>query len=160
MAVMPTIGAIGGVTFPRKNESECWRRPHGDGITVLISPQTHRRIDQLTFPGLLAAAALMSRQDRRAAGVILLTAAVEGAAHVATDYPPAILSIMSFRTHNRVATAHGAIVIALGLMLPGLTRRGRMALCALGTMPITLAALSDTRGPQPEGLRERVASSS
>ena len=31
------------------------------GITALISPQTHRRIDQLTFPGLLAAAAWMAR---------------------------------------------------------------------------------------------------
>jgi hypothetical protein len=118
------------------------------GITAPISPQTHRRIDQFTFPGLLAAAALMSRQDRRAAGVILATAAVEGVAHVTTDYPPAIIPLMSFRTHNRVATAHGALVIGLGLLMPGLTRRGRLALCALGTMPITLAAVSDTREGQ------------
>jgi hypothetical protein len=134
------------------------------GITAPISPQTHRRIDQFTFPGLLAAAALMSRQDRRAAGVILATAAVEGVAHVTTDYPPSIIPLMSFRTHNRVATAHGALVIGLGLLMPGLTRRGRLALCALGTMPITLAAVSDTREPQPvgdaDGLRDRVASSS
>ena len=102
------------------------------GITAPISPQTHRRIDQFTFPGLLAAAALMSRQDRRAAGVILATAAVEGVAHVTTDYPPAIIPLMSFRTHNRVATAHGALVIGLGLLMPGLTRRGRLALCASG----------------------------
>jgi hypothetical protein len=118
------------------------------GIMALVSPQTHRRIDQITFPGLLAAAALMSRQDRRAAGIFLLTAAVEGVAHVTTDYPPAILPLMSFRTHNRVATAHGALVIALGLLIPGLTRRGRLALCTLGTMPISLAAVSDTRGVQ------------
>ena len=115
------------------------------GITALISPQTHRRIDQLTFPGLLAAAAVMARVDRRAAAVILMTAAVEGAAHVTTDYPPAGLPWMSFRTHNRVATAHGAVVMALALMVPGISRRGRWALCALGAMPITLAAVSDTR---------------
>jgi hypothetical protein len=117
------------------------------GIIPLISPQTHRRIDQVTFPGLLAAS-LMARQDRRAGAVILMTAAVEGVAHLTTDYPPATLPLMSFRTHNRVAMAHGVFVIALGLMAPGISRRGRLALCALGTMPITLAALSDTREPQ------------
>jgi len=138
------------------------------GITAVISPQANRRIDQLTFPGLLATAAWMARWDRRAAAVTLATAGVEGVAYLTTDYPPAVLPMMSFRTHNRVATAHGALVIGLGLMLPGLTRRGRLALCTLGTMPITLAALSDTRGPQGglqgvgevTGPRERLASPS
>src|SRR5689334_5867530 len=116
-------------------------------ILPLVSPQTHRRIDQLTFPGLLAAAAWMARWDRRAAAVTLATAAIEGTAYLTTHYPPAVLPLMSFRTHNRVAAAHGAFVIALGLTLPGLTRRGRATLCTLGTMPITLAALSDTREP-------------
>jgi hypothetical protein len=125
------------------------------GITAVISPQAHRRIDQMTFPGLLAAAAWMARWDRRAAVVTLLTAGVEGVAHVTTDYPPAILPLMSFRTHNRWATTHGALVITLGLTLPGITRRGRMALCVLGSMPITLAALSDTR--QSEQQAEPVA---
>ena len=92
------------------------------GTTAFISPQAHRRIDQLTFPGLLAAAAVMARVDRRAAAVILTTAAVEGTAYLTTDYPPAVLPLMSFRTHNRVATGHGALVIALGLTLPGLSR--------------------------------------
>ena len=50
----------------------------------------------------------MARVDRRAAAVILATAAVEGTAYLTTDYPPAVLPLMSFRTHNRVATAHGA----------------------------------------------------
>jgi hypothetical protein len=118
------------------------------GIIPLISPQTHRRIDQITFPGLLAAAALMARRDRGAGALILMTAVVEDAAHLTTDYPPVILRLMSFRTHNRIATAHGALVIGLGLDLPGLSRRGGMALCALGSMPIALAAMSDTRGPQ------------
>jgi hypothetical protein len=130
------------------------------GLIPLISSQTHRRIDQLTFPGLLATAALMVGQDRRAAGVILATAFVEGAAYLTTEYPPAVLPLMSFRTHNRVATAHGALVIGLGLLMPGLTRRGRLALCALGTMPITLAAVSDTRQGRPvgaEGTRERAS---
>ena len=118
------------------------------GILPLVSPQAHRRIDQLTFPGLLASAAWMSRWDKRAAAVILATAAIEGTAYLTTDYPPAVLPLMSFRAHNRVAAAHGTLVIGLGLTLPGLSPRGRLALCTLGTMPITLAALSDTRGPQ------------
>lgn len=95
---------------------------------------------------LLAVAAIMSRVDRRAAAVILATAAVEGTAYLTTDYPPAVLPLMGFQVHNRVATAHGALVIGLGLSTPGLSRRVRMALCALGSMPIALAAMSDTRG--------------
>ena len=118
------------------------------GITAAISPQAHRRIDQLTFPGLLAAAAWMGGWDRRAAAVTLVTAAVEGAAYLTTDYPPAVLPGMSFRAHNRLATAHGAAVLALGLLMPGLSGRGRWALCALGAMPIALATMSDTREPQ------------
>jgi hypothetical protein len=137
------------------------------GITSFLSPQAHRRIDQFTFPGLLAAAAAMARVDRRAAAVVLATAAVEGTAYLITDYPPAVLPLKSFRTHNRLAAAHGALVIGLGLTLPGLSPRGRLALCTLGTMPITLAALSDTRGPQggfravaePAGPLDRAASS-
>ena len=108
------------------------------GIIPLFSPHEHRRIDQLTFPGLLAAAAVMTRVDRKAA-------AVEGAAYLTTDYPPAVLPLMSFRTHNRVAAVHGAVVLAAGFLAPGLSPRGRLALCALGAMPIALAALSDTR---------------
>jgi hypothetical protein len=117
------------------------------GITAVISPQTHRRIDQFTFPGLLTAAAWMARRDRRAAAVTLATAAIEGAGYLTTDYPPAVLPLMSSRTHNRVATAHGALVMAIALTTPGISRRGRLALCALGAMPITLAAMSDTREP-------------
>ncbi len=127
----------------------------------------------------LRAANRYGRADNRPRGVVNrlpvfvpgphrdLTAAVEGVAHLTTDYPPAILPWMNFRTHNRVAAAHGALVIGLGLTLPGLSPRGRLALCTLGTMPITLAALSDTRGPQggfravaePAGPLDRAASS-
>ena len=117
--------------------------------TALLSPRAHRRIDQLTFPGLLATAAVMARRDRTAAAITLMTAAVEGVAHLTTDYPPAILPWMSFRTHNRIATTHGAVVMALALLVPGISRRNRWALCALGASPIALAAMSDTRAPQP-----------
>ena len=118
------------------------------GILPLVSPQTHRRIDQLTFPGLLAASALLSRFDERAAAITLATAGVEGAAYLMTDYPPAVMPLISFRDHNRWATAHGALVIGLALLAPGLTRRGRLALLALGASPITLAAFSDVKGAE------------
>lgn len=135
------------------------------GTIPLISPQAHRRIDQLTFPGLLAAAAWMASWDKRAAAVTLATAAIEGTAYPTTDYPPAVLPLMNFQAHNRVATAHGAFVIALGMRRPGLSTRGRLALCTLGTMPITLAALSDAleQSPRsfdgPGGTAEQAASS-
>lgn len=116
------------------------------GILPLVSRKQHRLIDQLTFPGLLATAAWMAGWDKRAAAVTLATAAVEGTAYTITDYPPAVLPLLSYRAHNRWAATHGALVITLALTMPGLTRRGRLALCALGSAPISLAMLSDMRG--------------
>ena len=57
-----------------------------------VSPRAHRRIDLLTFPSLVAAAAVLARRDRRAAGVVLATAAVEGLATATTNYPPPVIA--------------------------------------------------------------------
>jgi hypothetical protein len=109
-----------------------------------ISPQAHRRIDLLTFPALLAAAAMLARRDRRAADVVLATAAVEGVATLTTNYPPPVAAgVISFRTHNVWAAAHGLLVAVLSARLPGLTPLGRRALGVLAVMPITMALLSD-----------------
>ncbi len=115
------------------------------GSIPVLSPQAYRRIDQYAFPALLATAALLARQDRTAGAVALMTAAVEGTAHLITDYPPAILPWISFRDHNRWAFAHGLLVAALALSLPGIARRNRWALGGLAAMPLALAAVSDTR---------------
>jgi len=104
----------------------------------------HRRIDLLAFPALLIAAAVLAKRDRRAAGVVLATAAVEGLATATTNYPPPVLgSAISFRTHNLWAASHGVLVAALAAGLPGLTPLGHRALTVLSVMPITLALLSD-----------------
>ena len=111
-----------------------------------MSPRAHRRIDLLTFPALVAAAAVLARRDRRAAGVVLATAAVEGLATAATDYPPPVLGgAIGFRTHNAWAAAHGVLVALLAAGLPGLTPLGRRALAVLAVMPVTMALVSDTR---------------
>jgi len=110
-----------------------------------LSPQAHRRIDLLTFPALVAAAALLARRDRRAAGVVLATAAVEGIATATTNYPPPVLGdAISFRAHNRWAASHGVFVAALAAWMPGLTPFGRRALGVLSVMPVTMALISDT----------------
>src|SRR4051794_29783377 len=110
-----------------------------------ISPQAHRRIDLLTFPALLTAAAALARRDRRAAGVVLATAVVEALATATTNYPPPVLAgTIGFRTHNRWAASHGVLVAALAAWLPGLTPFGRRALAVLSVMPVTLALFSDT----------------
>jgi hypothetical protein len=115
-----------------------------------ISPRTHRRIDLLTFPTLLAAAAVLARRDRRAAGVVLATAAVEGIATATTDYPPPVIGrALSFRAHNAWAALHGVLVAALAAGLPGLTPFGRRALGMLSLMPILMALLSDTSAGSP-----------
>ena len=112
-----------------------------------MSPRAHRRIDLLTFPALVAAAAVLARRDRRAAAVVMATAFVEGLATATTNYPPPVLGgAMSFRAHNRWAASHGLLVAALAAWLPGLTPVGRRALAVLSVMPITLALLSDDSG--------------
>jgi hypothetical protein len=113
-------------------------------VLGLVSPQAHRRIDLLTFPALAIAAAVLARRDRRAAAVVLATAAVEGLATATTNYPPPVAaSLIGFRAHNRWAASHGLLVAALAAWLPGLTPLGRRALAVLSVMPVTLALLSD-----------------
>jgi hypothetical protein len=125
-------------------------------VPGLFSPQAHRRIDLLTFPALVIAAAALARRDRRAAAVVLATAAIEGLATAVTDYPPPVAwGAVGFRAHNRWAASHGVLVAAAAAWLPGLTPAGRRALALLSVMPITLALLSDdsaggeARGRQP-----------
>ena len=112
-----------------------------------LSPQVHRQIDLLTFPSLLAAAAILAQRDRRAAGVVLATAAVEGIATLTTNYPPPVAAgVMSFRAHNIWAASHGVLVAALAATLPNVSPLGRRALAVLSVMPITMALISDTSG--------------
>ena len=116
-----------------------------------ISPRAHRRIDLLTFPALLAVAAVLARRDRRAAAVVLATAAVEGVATATTNYPPPVLGrALSFRGHNAWAASHGVLVAVLAAALPGLTPLGRRALGVLSAMPILMALLSDTSAGPPD----------
>ena len=134
-------------------------------VPRLVSPQAHRQIDLLTFPALAIAAAVLARWDRRAAGVVLATAVVEGVATATTNYPPPVVwPAIGFRAHNRWAASHGVLVAVAAAWLPGLTAAGRRALAVLSVMPITLALLSDdsaggeVRGRAPEWPRPHPAS--
>ena len=123
-------------------------------VLDLVSPQAHRRIDLLTFPALVIAAAVLARRDRRAAGVVLATAMVEGVATATTNYPPPVAgSVIGFRAHNRWAASHGVLVAALAAWMPGLTPLGRRALAVLSVMPVTLALLSDESAGGEAGAR-------
>jgi len=48
----------------------------------------HRRIDLVAFPSVIASVVWMSRRNRRAAALMSMIAAGEGAALLTTDYPP------------------------------------------------------------------------
>ena len=123
-------------------------------VLDLVSPQAHRRIDLLTFPALVIAAAVLARRDRRAAGVVLATAMVEGVATATINYPqPVAGSVIGFRAHNRWAASHGVLVAALAAWMPGLTPLGRRALAVLSVMPVTLALLSDESAGGEAGAR-------
>jgi hypothetical protein len=115
-------------------------------VPKVLSPQAHRRFDLLALPGILAAAAWMSRRDRPAAALMLMVAAGEGTAMLTTDYPPPVLARwMGFRQHVQAANAHGAFIAALALLVPGVQPRHRPLLLGLAAVPWVLNALSDTR---------------
>src|SRR5919202_6537033 len=111
----------------------------------ILSPQMHRRVDLVALPGVIASVAWMSRRDSRAAALMSMIAAGEGAALLTTDYPPGFLRWMSFRDHIWAATLHGILAASLALLVPDIPRRHRRVLLALASMPIVLSALSDTR---------------
>ena len=110
-----------------------------------LSPQTHRRIDLVAFPSVVASVVWMSRRNSRVAALMGLIAAGEGAALLTTDYPPGFLPWMTFRDHVWAATLHGILAASLGLLVPGIPPRDRRVLLGLASMPILLSALSDTR---------------
>ena len=127
-----------------------WRKPtQGEHEAMhlprVLSPQMHRRIDLVALPSVIASVVWMSRRDSRVAALMSMIAAGESAALLTTDYPPGFLRWMSFRDHIWAATLHGILAASLALLVPGIPRRDRRVLLALGAMPIVLSALSDTR---------------
>jgi hypothetical protein len=94
----------------------------------VISPQMHRRIDLVALPGVIASVVWMSRRDSRAAALMSMIAAGEGAALLTTDYPPGFSALDELpRPHMgsypardpcRVARAGGAGYPAAGSACP------------------------------------------
>ena len=111
----------------------------------VFSPQMHRRVDLVALPDVIASVAWMSRRDGRAAALMSMIEAGEGAALLTTDYPPGFLRWMSFRDHIWAATLHGILAASLALVVPGIPPWDRRVLLALASMPLVLSALSDTR---------------
>ena len=111
----------------------------------VFSPQMHRRVDLVALPGVIASVVWMSRRNSRAAALMSMIAAGEGAALLTTDYPPGFPRWMSLRDHIWAATLHGILAASLGVLVPGIPARDRRVLLALASMPIVLSALSDTR---------------
>jgi hypothetical protein len=108
----------------------------------------HRRVDLVALPSVIASVVWMSRRDRRAAALMSMIAAGEGAALLTTDYPPGFLCWMSFRDHVWAVTLHGILASSLGLLVPAIPPRDRRILLALASMPIVLSVLSDVREKQ------------
>ena len=64
----------------------------------VMSPQMHRRIDLVALPSVIASVVGMSRRNNRAAALMSMIAAGEGAALLTTDYPPGFLRWMASAT--------------------------------------------------------------
>jgi hypothetical protein len=128
-----------------RRKTDARRTPSYMRLPRVLSPQMHRRVDLVALPSVIASVLWMSRRDSRAAALMSMIAAGEGAALLTTDYPPGFLRWMSFRDHIWAATLHGILAASLALLVLGIPQRDRRVLLALASMPIVLSALSDTR---------------
>jgi hypothetical protein len=57
----------------------------------VLSPQTHRRVDLLALPSVIAAVVWMSRRNSQVAALMSMIAAGEAAALLTTEYSPGFL---------------------------------------------------------------------
>lgn len=115
----------------------------GKPIPKIISSRAHRRFDSFALPGLIGATVWMSRRNRPAASLVVLTAAIEGAGFLTTDFPPGILPWMSFRDHIRAGLTTPAFIAALALLFRDIPPRERRFVLALLVLPTAVNALSD-----------------
>ncbi len=106
------------------------------------SPQTHRRVDTLVFPTMIALAMWIFRRNSRAAALIAADATIQGSALLTTNYPPAFIPVMNLRSHLRFANLHAACSAALVLLIPGIPPRDRCILLGLSMAPLLLNAAS------------------
>ena len=111
-------------------------------LPKVISPQAHALFDALAFPAGLPLTIYLAKQNPRAGALMSLNLAVEGSVSFFTNYPPAIVPAISFRSHIRIGMVFAPLSASLALLMPGLSRRQRLLLSVLPVIPFVLNGLS------------------
>ena len=108
----------------------------------VVSPQAHALFDALAFPAGLPLTIYLAKQNPRAGAIMGLNLAVEGGISLFTNYPPAVVPAISFRTHIRIGMVFAPLSATLALLLPGLSKRQRLLLSLLPLIPFVLNGIS------------------
>lgn len=108
----------------------------------VISPQAHALFDALAFPAGLPLTICLAQQNPRAGAIMGLNLAVEGSVSFFTNYPPAVVPVISFRNHIRIGMVFAPLSSALALLMPGISKRQRVLLSLLPVIPFVLNGFS------------------
>ena len=108
----------------------------------VVSPVAHARFDALAFPTMLPLVIYLAKQNPRAGSIMGLNLAVEGGISFFTNYPPAIVPLISFRNHIRIGMVFAPLSMALALLMPGISKRQRLLLSLMPIVPFMLNGIS------------------
>jgi len=113
----------------------------------VVSPKAHAIYDLIAFPTMLPLVIYLAKQNPRAGAIMGLNMAVEGGVSFFTDYPPAIVPLISFRNHIRTGMIFAPLSALLAILMPSLTKRQRLLLSLMPIIPFLLNGLSK---PKPD----------
>jgi len=108
----------------------------------VVSPKAHAIFDLMVFPTMLPLVIYLAKQNPRAGAIMGLNMAVEGGVSLFTDYPPAVVPLISFRNHIRFGMVFAPLSALLAILMPGLTKRQRILLSFMPIIPFLLNGLS------------------
>ena len=108
----------------------------------VVSPKAHAIFDLMVFPTMLPLVIYLTKQNPRAGAIMGLNMAVEGGVSFFTDYPPAIVPLISFRNHIRFGMVFAPLSSLLAILMPGLTKRQGILLSLMPIIPFLLNGLS------------------
>lgn len=107
-----------------------------------ISPQAHALFDALAFPVMLPIVRHLAKRSPRAALIMSLNVGVEGGVSLLTNYPPAVVPLISFQNHIRIGIVFAPFSMGLALLVPGIPKRERLLLTVAPLIPFILNSLS------------------
>ncbi|UYZ59500.1 hypothetical protein [Hymenobacter latericus] len=114
-------------------------------LPKVVSPQAHALFDLAAFPAMLGLAYWLWPRNRPAAKLLLANALLEGPNATVTNFPPAVVPLLSFRTHVSTGLVGLPIYTAVSLLTKNIPLKYRLLPLAFGVVPLIVNALSNTR---------------